>query len=69
MREKENYHVADIALAPEGHKKIDWAWQSMPVIRLIKEKETEGGKKPLAGHTVGCCLHLATIFSRFCIGK
>ena len=58
MRGKENYHVADIALAPEGHKKIDWAWQYMPVIRLIKEKELAGGKKPLEGHTVACCLHL-----------
>ncbi len=55
---KENYVVADMALAPEGHARIDWAWQYMPVIRLIKEKESAGGKRPLAGHTVACCLHL-----------
>jgi adenosylhomocysteinase len=30
----------------------------MPVIRLIKEKELAGGKKPLEGRTVAACLHL-----------
>lgn len=58
MRERKEHRVADIKLAPEGHKKIAWAWQYMPVIRLIKEKQTAGGKLPLDGHTVACCLHL-----------
>lgn len=58
MRERREYRVADMKLAPEGHKKIAWAWQYMPVIRLIKEKQTAGGRRPLDGHTVACCLHL-----------
>lgn len=58
MRERENYHVADMSLAADGHKKIEWAWQFMPVIRLIRDKELEGGSLPLAGHTVAGCLHL-----------
>ena len=56
--ERENYNVADMSLAADGHARMDWAWQYMPVIRLIREKELAGGKKPLAGHTVACCLHL-----------
>lgn len=55
---KEDYQVADIKLAPEGHARIDWAWRYMPVLRLIREKELAGGSKPLAGHTVAACLHL-----------
>jgi len=55
---KEDYGVADIALAPAGRARIDWAWQYMPVIRLIEEKELANGKKPLEGHTVAACLHL-----------
>jgi adenosylhomocysteinase len=58
LADRENYNVADIALAPEGHARIDWAWQYMPVIRLIKEKESADGALPLKGHTIACCLHL-----------
>ncbi|MDR3075877.1 MAG: adenosylhomocysteinase [Synergistaceae bacterium] len=58
MREKENYAVADMKLAEEGHRRIDWAWQYMPVVKLISGHESAGGRLPLAGHTVACCLHL-----------
>lgn len=52
----ENYRIADISLAPEGHRRIDWAWQYMPVLKLVAEKEKAA--QPLAGHTVAACLHL-----------
>lgn len=58
MHQKLDHRVADISLAPAGHKKMDWALQFMPVIKLITERETEGGRTPLAGHTIACCLHL-----------
>ena len=58
MREKENYAVADIGLAKEGRERIDWAWQYMPLVRLICDKESAGGRRPLDGHTIACCLHL-----------
>ena len=32
------YDVKDISLAPEGKKKIEWAYKNMPVLRAI-EKE------------------------------
>jgi adenosylhomocysteinase len=58
LREKENYSVADIGLAAHGHERISWAWQYMPVVRLISEHEGAGGRRPLDGHTIACCLHL-----------
>ena len=53
---KNEFRIADIALAPEGRRRIDWAWEYMPVLKLIAEKEKN--KQPLAGLVVGTCLHL-----------
>ncbi|MDL2298681.1 adenosylhomocysteinase [Synergistaceae bacterium OttesenSCG-928-D05] len=53
---KNEFRIADIALAPEGRRRIDWAWEYMPVLRLIAEKES--ADSPLAGLVVGTCLHL-----------
>ena len=53
---KTDYRVADKSLAPEGRRRIDWAWQYMPVLRLASEKWS--ASKPLAGHTIAACLHL-----------
>ncbi len=53
---KTDYKIADISLAAEGRRKIDWAWQYMPVLRLASGKWHES--KPLAGHTIAACLHL-----------
>lgn len=53
---KSEFRIADIALAPEGHRRMEWAWESMPVMRLIKEKEEKA--RPLSGIVIGVCLHL-----------
>ena len=53
---RKEYLIADASLAPEGRRRIEWAWEYMPVLRLIAEKERE--TRPLEGVTVGCCLHL-----------
>lgn len=48
--------IRDIALAPEGHKKLEWAKRHMPVLSKLKadfEKD-----QPLAGKTIACVLHL-----------
>lgn len=55
---REDYRIKDINLAPEGSRRIDWAWRRMDVLSLIREKELAGGARPLAGHTVAACLHL-----------
>lgn len=53
---KTDCKIADKSLAPEGRRRIDWAWQYMPVLRLASEKWSAA--KPLAGHTIAACLHL-----------
>ncbi len=53
-----DYHVKDINLAEQGQLRIEWAEQTMPVLRLIRERFKE--EKPLAGIRIGACLHVTT---------
>ena len=53
---RNEFKIADISLAPEGERRIDWAWEYMPVLKLIAEREEK--HKPLEGLVIGCCLHL-----------
>lgn len=53
---RNEFRIADIALAPEGHRRMEWAWEYMPVLKLIAEKEKDA--RPLEGVTVAACLHL-----------
>ncbi len=48
--------IKDLALASNGHKKLQWVSQNMPVLNNLK-KDFEASK-PLQNHTVACCLHL-----------
>jgi adenosylhomocysteinase len=48
--------IADLALAPEGHRRIDWAAQHMPVLhRLAAERLSDGA---LRGRKVAVVVHL-----------
>ncbi|MFN2485199.1 MAG: adenosylhomocysteinase [Acidimicrobiia bacterium] len=51
-----NYDVADLSLASTGARRIDWAERRMPVLRSIRERFEK--EQPLAGLTVGACLHV-----------
>ncbi len=53
---RNEFKIADIALAPEGHRRMEWAWEYMPVLKLVAEKEMAA--QPLTGVVVGACLHL-----------
>jgi len=53
-----NYDVKDIALAPKGKLRIEYAEQEMPVLRLIRERFAK--EKPLAGVNLAACLHVTT---------
>jgi len=53
---KKAFAIADPSLAPSGRVKIDWARASMPVLRLMTERERASA--PLAGRTIAACLHL-----------
>jgi len=52
------YDVRDLALAPEGRRRIDWAAREMPVLSLIREKFAE--EKPLRGLRLVACAHVTT---------
>jgi len=53
-----DYHIKDINLAEKGQLRIEWAEQTMPVLRLIKERF--GKNRPLSAVRIGACLHVTT---------
>ncbi|MGO4110109.1 adenosylhomocysteinase [Paenibacillus sp. YAF4_2] len=56
MSTQENSIIRDIALAPEGHLKIDWASAHMPVLNRIREQFEQ--ELPFKGLKVTISLHL-----------
>src|SRR5690349_18610255 len=58
MATTKRHDVKDIALAPEGVRRIEWADRQMPVLAAIRERfESE---QPLSGYRVSACLHVTT---------
>ncbi len=53
-----DYDIKDIKLADKGALRIEWAEQSMPVLRLIRKRFKK--EKPLAGLRISACLHVTT---------
>jgi adenosylhomocysteinase len=53
-----DHDVKNIALAAEGRLKIEWAEQSMPVLRQVRERFAK--EQPLKGIRLGACLHVTT---------
>lgn len=52
------HDVKDIALAPDGKRRIEWAEREMPVLRLIRERFTQ--EQPLQGVRIAACAHVTT---------
>src|SRR5215831_18864284 len=50
--------VRDLALAPEGVRRIEWADRQMPVLALIRERFA--AERPLDGIRVAACLHVTS---------
>ena len=50
--------IADAGLAGAGEARIDWADGQMPVLRSVRERFAR--ERPLAGMTVGACLHVTS---------
>jgi adenosylhomocysteinase len=48
--------IADPSLVEAGRTSIEWADAQMPVLRSLRERF--GAERPLAGLTVGACLHV-----------
>jgi len=53
-----NYDVKDIALAPQGKLRIEWANQNMGVLNSITERFKK--EQPLKGLKIAACLHVTT---------
>lgn len=51
-----HYDIKDPSLATEGKKRIEWAENDMPVLRIIKERFEK--EKPFLGLRMGACLHV-----------
>ncbi len=52
------YDVKDVKLAKEGKLRIEWAKQSMPVLKQITARFSK--EKPLKGTRLAACLHVTT---------
>jgi adenosylhomocysteinase len=58
MATTRRHDVKDLALAPEGLRRIEWADRQMPVLAAIRERFER--EQPLAGYRVSACLHVTT---------
>jgi len=52
------YDCKDLKLSAEGRERIEWAEESMPVLRMIRERFEK--EKPLKGVKIAACLHVTT---------
>jgi adenosylhomocysteinase len=55
---EKGYDIADIGLAEDGQRRVEWADRQMPVLRTIRERFAK--ERPLDGVTMACCLHVTT---------
>lgn len=53
-----HYDVKDMNLADQGRRRIDWAENEMPVLRLVRERFER--ERPLQGIRVSACLHVTS---------
>ncbi len=58
MATTKRHEVKDLALAPEGVRRIAWADRQMPVLAAIRERFEQ--EQPLSGYRVSACLHVTT---------
>jgi len=52
------YDAKDLALASKGREKIEWADETMPVLRMIRKRFEK--EKPLQGKRIAACLHVTS---------
>jgi len=53
-----DYDVKDLKLANQGRMRIEWAEESMPVLRLVRKRFAK--ERPLRGVRIAACLHVTT---------
>src|ERR671926_817140 len=58
MATTRRHDIKDLALAPEGVRRIMWADRQMPVLAAIRERFAH--EQPLAGCRISACLHVTS---------
>src|SRR5437867_1876748 len=58
MAATKRHDVKDLALAPEGVRRIEWADRQMPVLAAIRERFDR--EQPVSGYRISACLHVTT---------
>jgi adenosylhomocysteinase len=58
MATTKRFDVKNLALAPEGLRRIDWADRQMPVLAAIRQRFEK--EQPLAGYRISACLHVTS---------
>jgi len=58
MADPGNFDIKDPKLAEAGRRRIEWAWQEMPVLRELEARFSR--EQPLRDVRVGGCLHITT---------
>src|SRR5213593_4388173 len=58
MATTKRHDVKDLALAPEGVRRIEWSDRQMPVLAAIRERFER--EQPLAGYRISACLHVTS---------
>ncbi|MDO8545848.1 MAG: adenosylhomocysteinase [Nitrospirales bacterium] len=53
-----DYDVKDLRLAPQGRMRVEWAEESMPVLRLVRKRFAK--ERPLRGVRIAACPHVTT---------
>ena len=52
------YDIKDIKLATQGKNRVEFAYQEMPVLRILEKRFTT--QKPLKGLRLAACLHVTS---------
>src|SRR5437764_1378985 len=58
MATTRRFDVKDVALAPEGLSRIEWADRQMPVLAAIRDRFEQ--EQPLSGYRISACLHVTS---------
>src|SRR5437867_10261952 len=58
MATTRRFDVKDVALAPEGLSRIEWADRQMPVLAAIRDRFAR--EQPLQGIRISACLHVTS---------
>jgi adenosylhomocysteinase len=53
-----NYDIRDVALADSGKRRIEWAFQAMPVLQSIRKQFIKA--QPFSGMCVAACMHVTS---------